>query len=80
MYRSQGANSFDAVLDGTPDMVASARDDAIAFLGDTGYGLVGKQDKSATQALATLQGPRHKINVVVVPLCQGKINIHYTIG
>ena len=80
LYRSQGTAAFDAVVEGTPDLVPSTRDDAVAFLGDTGYSLTRSQDQGSTRALATLQGPQHKIAVLVTPLCKGKINIHYAIG
>jgi len=71
---------FYAVLDGDPAALATRRDDALNFLvQNAGYAPVSNAFKGGVRASAKLESPEHKVDVVVTPLCEGKLRVRYTV-
>jgi hypothetical protein len=78
LYRAEGRR-FYAVLDGTPDELPSRRDDAQnELVQNWGFSSLetGEHDGKAT---AHLEGDGHAVDVQVVSLCEGKLQIRYTV-
>ena len=77
-YRSERgpgkAMRFYAVLDGDPAALATRRDDALNFLvQNAGYAPVSNAFKGGVRASAKLESPEHELDLVVTPLCEGKL-------
>jgi hypothetical protein len=84
VYKSEGpfgkTERFYAVLDGTPDDLASRRDDAQnELVQNSGYASLSTDQEEGSEAEAHLKGPKHTIDIQVAPLCDGKIRIRYTV-
>jgi hypothetical protein len=84
LYRSEAGSGksqrFYAVLDGTPDELASRRDDAQnELVQNWGFASLRSDDKPGVEAKAHLEGAKHTVDVQVTPLCQGKLRIRYTV-
>jgi hypothetical protein len=85
IYKSEGpfgkTKRFFAVLDGTPEDLASARDEAQKELVDgSGYSSLSTDEEEGAEAEAHLKGPENTIDIQVAPLCEGKIRIRYTVS
>jgi hypothetical protein len=84
VYKSEGpfgkTERFYAVLDGTPEDLASRRDDAQneLVLG-SGYESLSTDEEEGAEAEAHLKGEKHTVDIQVAPLCEGKIRIRYTV-
>ena len=80
VYRSDGTKRFYAVLDGTPDDLASRRDDAQnELVQNSGYSSLSTDQEEGSEAEAHLKGAEHTVDIQVAPLCDGKIRIRYTV-
>jgi hypothetical protein len=84
VYKSEGpfgkTERFYAVLDGTPDDLASRRDDAQnELVQNSGYASLSTDQEEGSEAEAHLKGPKHTVDIQVAPLCDGKIRIRYTV-
>ena len=84
LYESEGpfgkTERFFAVLDGTPENLASARDEAQKELVDgSGYESLSTDEEEGVEAEAHLKGSDKMIDIQVAPLCEGKIRIRYTV-
>jgi hypothetical protein len=85
LYESEGpfgkTERFFAVLDGTPEDLASARDEAQKELVDgSGYTSLSTDEEEGSEAEAHLKGAKNTIDIQVAPLCDGKIRIRYTVS
>ena len=85
IYESEGpfgkTERFFAVLDGTPEDLASARDEAQKELVDgSGYSSLSTDEEEGAEAEAHLKGSNNTIDIQVAPLCDGKIRIRYTVS
>jgi hypothetical protein len=85
VYKSTGPSGektrFYAVLDGTPDDLASRRDDAQnQLVQNQGYQSLSTDQEEGSEATAHLQGPEHTVDIQVAPLCEAKIRIRYTVS
>ena len=85
VYKSEGpfgkTTRFYAVLDGTPDDLASRRDDAQSELvQNQSYQSLSTDQEEGAEAEAHLKGPEHTVDIQVAPLCEGKIRIRYTVS
>jgi hypothetical protein len=85
IYESEGpfgkTERFFAVLDGTPEDLASARDEAQKELVDgSGYSSLSTDQEEGAEAEAHLKGTDNTIDIQVAPLCDGKIRIRYTVS
>ena len=85
IYESEGpfgeTERFFAALDGTPEDLASARDEAQKELVDgSGYTSLSTDEEEGAEAEAHLKGPEKSIDIQVAPLCDGKIRIRYTVS
>jgi hypothetical protein len=79
VYRTDGTR-FYASLDGTPEELASRRDDAVNYLVQARpFTIEGTDDKPGVEATAKLKGEFHAVDIRVTPLCAGKIGIRYTV-
>jgi hypothetical protein len=84
VYKSEGpfgkTERFYAVLDGTPDDLASRRDDAQnELVQNSGYASLSTDQEEGSEAEAHLKGPNNTVDIQVAPLCDGKIRIRYTV-
>ena len=84
VYKSEGpfgkTERFYAVLDGTPEDLASSRDDAQKELVDNqGFKSLSTDQEEGAEAEAHLKGDKHTVDIQVAPLCEGKIRIRYTV-
>lgn len=80
VYRSDGTKRFYAVLDGTPDELASRRDDAQnELIQNSQYEALDTDDKPGVASEGSLKGEKHAVTLVVTPLCDGKLGIRYTV-
>jgi hypothetical protein len=82
VYKSEGpfgkTERFYAVLDGTPEDLASRRDDAQGELvQNSGYESLSTDQEEGAEA--HLKGSEHTVDIQVAPLCDGKIRIRYTV-
>ena len=69
------------MLDGEPAALATRRDDALNFLvQNAGYAPVSNAFKGGVRATAKLESPTHKLDLVVTPLCEGKLRVRYTVS
>jgi hypothetical protein len=85
IYESEGpfgkTERFFAVLDGTPEDLASARDEAQKELVDgSGYSPLSTDEEEGAEAEAHLKGSKNTVDIQVAPLCDGKIRIRYTVS
>jgi hypothetical protein len=85
VYESEGpfgkTTRFYAVLDGTPDDLASRRDDAQnELVQNQSYESLSTDQEEGAEAEAHLKGPEHTVDIQVAPLCEGKIRIRYTVS
>jgi hypothetical protein len=85
VYKSEGpfgkTTRFYAVLDGTPDDLASRRDDAQnQLVQNQSYQSLSTDQEEGAEAEAHLKGPEHTVDIQVAPLCEGKIRIRYTVS
>jgi hypothetical protein len=80
LYKSDGGKRFYAVLDGTPDELPSRRDDAQNELVQSwGFASMGTDDEAGVSAGAHLESARRTVDLLVTPLCEGKLQIRYAI-
>ena len=84
VYKSEGpfgkTERFYAVLDGTPEDLASRRDDAQnELVQNSGYESLSTDQEEGAEAEAHLKGETHTVDIQVAPLCEGKIRIRYTV-
>lgn len=84
LYKSEGpfgkTERFYAVLDGTPEDLASRRDDVQnELVQNWGFASLSTDQEEGTEAEAHLKGAKHTVDVQVVPLCKGKLRIRYTV-
>jgi hypothetical protein len=84
VYKSEGpfgkTERFYAVLDGTPEDLASRRDDAQnELVQNSGYESLSTDQEEGAEAEAHLKGAEHTVDIQVAPLCEGKIRIRYTV-
>jgi hypothetical protein len=84
LYKSEGpfgkTERFYAVLDGTPEELASRRDDAQNELVQSwGFESLSTDQEEGAEAEAHLKGAKHTVDVQVTPLCEGKLRIRYTV-
>ncbi len=81
VYKSEGTKRFYAVLDGTPDELASRRDDAQnELIQNYQYEALDTDDKPGVASEGSLKGEKHAVTLVVTPLCDGKLGIRYTVS
>jgi hypothetical protein len=79
VYETDGTR-FYAALDGTPEELASRRDDAVNYIVQARpFTIEGTDDKPGVEATAQLKGESHTVDIRVTPLCAGKIGIRYTV-
>jgi len=84
IYKSEGpfgkTERFYAVLEGTPEDLASRRDDAQnELVQNQGYASLSTDQEEGAEAEAHLKGDKHTVDIQVAPLCEGKIRIRYTV-
>ncbi|HEY6887247.1 MAG TPA: hypothetical protein VI300_05680 [Solirubrobacter sp.] len=84
LYKSEGpfgkTERFYAVLDGTPEDLASRRDDVQnELVQNYGFASLSTDQEEGAEAEAHLKGAKHTVDVQVVPLCKGKLRIRYTV-
>jgi hypothetical protein len=84
LYKSEGpfgkTERFYAVLDGTPEDLASRRDDAQNELVEKfGFTSLSTDQEEGAEAEAHLKGDEHTVDIQVAPLCEGKLRIRYTV-
>jgi hypothetical protein len=80
VYKSEGTKRFYAVLDGTPDQLASRRDDAQnELIQNYQYAALDTDDRPGVASEGSLEGEKHAVTLVVTPLCDGKLGIRYTV-
>jgi hypothetical protein len=84
LYESEGpfgkTERFFAVLDGTPEDLPKARDEASTALTDKGFESLSTDEEEGAEAEAHLKGKDSTIDIQVAPLCEGKIRIRYTVS
>jgi hypothetical protein len=74
-YNSQGKTQFwFAVVDGTPDQLASLRDAYNTKLTGQGYEIEGTDQEKGAEAEAEFKGP-HEGTTQFQPLCSGKVRV-----
>jgi hypothetical protein len=81
LYASHGRR-YDAVVDGGPQDLLGRRDDASSTLVQNAFYVpLSATDSPGVRAAAKLrsQDGRRRIEVVVTPLCRGKLRMRYTI-
>jgi hypothetical protein len=84
LYKSEGpfgkTERFYAELDGTPEDLASRRDDAQNELVEKfGFASLSTDQEEGAEAEAHLKGDKHTVDIQVTPLCEGKLRIRYTV-
>jgi hypothetical protein len=84
LYKSEGpfgkTERFYAALDGTPEDLASRRDDAQNELVEKfGFASLSTDQEEGAEAEAHLKGDKHTVDIQVTPLCEGKLRIRYTV-
>jgi hypothetical protein len=84
LYKSEGpfgkTERFYAVLDGTPEELASRRDDAQnELVQNFHFASLSTDQEEGTEAEAHLKGEKHTVDIQVTPLCEGKLRIRYTV-
>jgi hypothetical protein len=83
VYQSEGpfgrTTRYFAAIDGVPDDLEAKRDDASDLLVENGYKLLSKDQEEGAEAEAHLSG-KHKVDVQVITLCEGKLRLRYTIS
>lgn len=84
LYKSEGpfgkTERFYAVLDGTPEELASRRDDVQnELVQNWGFASLSTDQEEGAEAEAHLKGAKHTVDVQVTPLCEGKLRIRYTV-
>jgi len=73
--QSQGATKFwFFAVDGSPDDLASLRDDYNDTLKGKGYDIKGTDQEDGAEAEAEFEGP-HEGTSQFIPLCQGKVRV-----
>ena len=85
VYLSEGpfgkTERFYAELDGTPEDLASRRDDAQnELVQNWGFASLSTDQEEGSEAEAHLKGEKHTVDIQVAPLCEGKIRIRYTVS
>jgi hypothetical protein len=83
VYESDGpfenTMSYFAVSDGGPQDLSQRRDDASAILVQNSYTLLA-EDQEAAEAEAQLDNGTHTVHIRVITLCEGKLQIRYTVS
>jgi hypothetical protein len=83
VYESDGpfenTMSYFAASDGGPQDLAQRRDDAAAILVQNSYTLLAT-DQEAAEAEAQLDNGQHTVHIRVITLCEGKVQIRYTVS
>jgi hypothetical protein len=83
VYESEGpfgkTTRFLAVTEGSAEELPQRRDDASDVLVENGYKLLSKDQEEGAEAEAHLSGP-HTVDIQVIPLCEGKVRIRYTVS
>jgi hypothetical protein len=80
LYKSEGTKRFYAVLDGTPEELASRRDDVQnELVQNWGFASMGTETNEGVSAGAQLESERRAVDVLVTPLCDGKLQIRYAL-
>ena len=84
LYKSEGpfgkTERFYAVLDGTPEDLASRRDDAQnELVQNWGFASLSTDQEEGAEAEAHLSG-KHTVDIQVINLCEGKLRIRYTVS
>ncbi len=84
IYASEGpfgkTERFLAVVEGTPEDLASVRDEAQQELVGAGFTSLSTDQEEGAEAEAHLKGPDNTIDIQVAPLCDGKVRIRYTVS
>ena len=83
VYESEGPFGktvrYLAVTDGDAEALPQKRDDASDILVENGYKLLSKDQEEGAEAEAHLSG-KHTVDIQVIPLCEGKVRIRYTVS
>ncbi len=83
VYESEGPFGktvrFLAVTEGSAEELPQRRDDASDILVENGYKLLSKDQEEGAEAEAHLSGP-HTVDIQVIPLCEGKVRVRYTVS
>jgi len=83
VYESEGPFGktvrYLAVTDGDAEQLPQKRDDASDVLVENGYTLLSKDQEEGAEAEAHLNG-KHTVDIQVIPLCEGKVRIRYTVS
>jgi len=83
IYESDGpfgsTMNYFAVADGSPADLSQWRDDAAAILVQNSYTLLS-EDQEAAEAEAQLYNGDHTVNIRVITLCVGKLQVRYTVA
>jgi hypothetical protein len=85
LYKSEGpfgkTERFYAVLDGTPEELASRRDDAQnELVQNFHFASLSTDQEEGTEAEAHLKGDKHTVDIQVTVLCEGKLRVRYTVS
>lgn len=84
LYASEGpfgkTERFLAVVEGTPEDLASVRDEAQQELVSAGFTSLSTDQEEGAEAEAHLKGSDNTVDIQVAPLCDGKIRIRYTVS
>jgi hypothetical protein len=84
VYESEGpfgkTERFLAAADGTPADLAARRDEAARQLEGVGFKTLSTDQEENAEAEAHMQGDRHTVDIQVIPLCEGKLRIRYTVS
>jgi hypothetical protein len=83
VYESDGpfenTMNYFAVSDGEPQDLSQRRDDASDILVQNSYTLLA-EDQEAAEAEAQLDNGTHTVHIRVITLCEGKLQIRYTVS
>jgi hypothetical protein len=83
VYESEGPFGktvrYLAAADGDAEQLPAKRDDASDILVENGYKLLSKDQEEGAEAEAHLSG-KHTVDIQVIPLCEGKVRIRYTVS
>jgi hypothetical protein len=83
VYESEGPFGktvrYLAVTDGDAEQLPQKRDDASDVLVENGYTLLSKDQEEGAEAEAHLNG-KHTVDIQLIPLCEGKVRIRYTVS
>jgi len=84
VYKSEGpfgkTERFYATVDGEASELPTRRDDAARALEGVGFTTLSTDQEENTEAEAHLKGAKHTVDIQVVSLCQGKLQIRYTVS